>query len=109
MPAGTYSLTAVARDDDGATTTSAARTITVTAAANQPPTAALTAPAQGATYTAPASVTMTATASDSDGTIARVDFYQGTTVVGIGHDEPLQLHLEQRGRRHLLVDGRRAG
>ena len=88
VPAGTYSLTAVARDDDGATTTSAARTITVTAAANQPPTSALTAPAQGATFTAPASVTMTATASDSDGTIARVDFYQGTTVVGSDTTSP---------------------
>jgi hypothetical protein len=50
--------------------------------ANQPPTVALTTPANGATYTAPATIAISASASDSDGTIARVDFYQGTTLLG---------------------------
>lgn len=50
-------------------------------AANQPPTVTLTAPASGAAYTAPASVAITASAADTDGTIARVEFYNGTTLL----------------------------
>ena len=80
-PAGTYALTAVAVDDDGASTTSAAVTVTVSAPANQPPTVAITSPANGATYTAPATMTITATASDADGTVARVDFFRGTQLI----------------------------
>jgi hypothetical protein len=49
---------------------------------NQAPTATLTAPANGATFTEPASVTLSATASDADGTIARVEFYNGSTLLG---------------------------
>ncbi len=56
--------------------------------ANQPPTVSLTAPASGATYTAPASVALTATAADTDGTIAKVEFYAGTTLVGTDTTSP---------------------
>jgi hypothetical protein len=49
---------------------------------NTPPTVALTAPAPGATFTAPATVGFAANASDPDGTITQVDFMTGTTVVG---------------------------
>jgi hypothetical protein len=42
----------------------------------------ITAPAGGATYTAPATVNITASASDTDGTIAKVEFYQGATKLG---------------------------
>src|SRR5205085_2426285 len=58
------------------------------AAANQAPTVSLTAPANGAAYTAPATVPLTATASDTDGTIARVDFYSGTTLIGSATASP---------------------
>jgi RHS repeat-associated protein len=50
--------------------------------ANIPPTVSLTEPADGTVVTAPASLTLTAAASDSDGSIARVDFYRGTTLIG---------------------------
>src|SRR5204863_3449025 len=82
VAAGTYALKATAVDNAGASGTSATATVTVTAAANQIPTATLTAPANGATFTAPASITLTATASDADGSVARVDFYNGTTLLG---------------------------
>ena len=49
---------------------------------NDAPTVALTAPAAGATYTAPATVVLTAAATDDDGTVAKVDFYDGTTLLG---------------------------
>lgn len=91
VAAGSYTLTAVATDADGATTTSAARSITVTAPANQPPSVSLSAPADGATFTAPATITVSATASDPDGTIARVDFYQGSTLMGSDTTSPYSI------------------
>ncbi len=81
VAAGSYSITAVARDNAGATTTSAAHAVTVAAAGNQAPVISLTSPVNGATFTAPGSLALTATATDADGSIARVDFYQGTTLI----------------------------
>lgn len=147
VPAGPYVLTAVATDNEGATGTSAAVTITVTggtdgcasvpawdAAAvytkdmevkyngvryrakwwtqnenpethsgesgvwlnvapcgtsnNGTPVATITAPASGSAFTAPASVGITATATDSDGTIAKVEFYNGGTKLGEDTSSP---------------------
>ena len=48
---------------------------------NTPPTVALTSPANGTTFAAPATVSIAANATDSDGTVQRVDFYQGTTLL----------------------------
>ena len=50
--------------------------------ANNPPTVSVTGPANGATFTAPANITINATASDSDGSITNVEFYQGGTKLG---------------------------
>ena len=55
---------------------------------NIAPTAALTSPANGATFTAPATISIAATASDSDGTVAKVDFFQGTTLLGSDTTSP---------------------
>lgn len=52
------------------------------------PTVALTSPAAGQTFTAPATVPITATAADSDGTVAKVDFYQGSTLLGTDTSSP---------------------
>src|SRR6185437_7415394 len=40
------------------------------------------------TYTAPASVTITATASDADGTVSSVKFYNGNTLLGTSTTSP---------------------
>jgi hypothetical protein len=48
--------------------------------ANQPPTIAITAPTPGSSFRAPASITLTAAATD-DGSIARVQFYRGSTLL----------------------------
>ncbi len=82
MAAGSYSLTAKATDNSGSVTTSTAVSVTVNAPANVAPTVSITSPANGATFTAPASITINATASDSDGTLTRVEFFQGTTKLG---------------------------
>jgi predicted phage tail protein len=84
---GTYSLTAVAFDSAGISTTSSSVSITVSAP-NQPPTVILTAPTSGATYTDPATITLTASASDPDGQIARVEFYNGPALLGSASTAP---------------------
>src|SRR5258706_360976 len=58
---------------------------------NQPPSVSMTAPANGATFTAPASVTISASASDSDGAIAKVEFYQGSTLLGTATTAPYSI------------------
>jgi regulation of enolase protein 1 (concanavalin A-like superfamily) len=86
--AGTYSLTAVARDNSGGTQTSAAVSVTVNSAGNQAPAVSLTSPSAGATFTAPATITLAATASDSDGTVGKVDFFRGATLIGTDTASP---------------------
>jgi lysozyme family protein len=80
--AGNYSLTAKAFDNIGASTTSSAVNISVGSAANQPPTVSITSPSSGAVFTAPASVIVNATAADANGTVSRVEFYNGATKLG---------------------------
>ena len=55
---------------------------------NSAPLASLTAPADGATFSAPASVTLSASAFDEDGTVARVDFYAGSNLIGTDTTSP---------------------
>jgi YD repeat-containing protein len=78
VSAGSYVLTARATDNLGAAATSSAVNITV----NQPPTVALTSPANNASFTAGSSVTFNATASDTDGTVSKVEFFQGAVKLG---------------------------
>lgn len=58
---------------------------------NQAPTVAMTSPASGAAFTAPATISLGASASDSDGTIAKVEFYAGSTLLGTDTEAPYQL------------------
>lgn len=50
--------------------------------ANVLPTVSMTGPADGSSYPAPASITLSANASDSDGSIAAVEFYNGASLIG---------------------------
>ncbi|HNY03240.1 MAG TPA: glycoside hydrolase family 88 protein, partial [Bacteroidales bacterium] len=54
----------------------------------QPPTVQITSPAQGTSVTAPATITIGATAADPDGSVAKVEFYQGTTLLGADTEAP---------------------
>jgi hypothetical protein len=58
---------------------------------NTPPAVSITAPANGSTYTAPANITISASASDADGSVAKVDFYQGATLIGTDTTAPYSL------------------
>jgi len=79
-PVGTYVLTAKATDNLGVVTTSAPVTITVKV--NTPPTVSITSPVDGAQFHAVAPLTIAAAASDTDGTISKVEFYADDVLLG---------------------------
>ena len=78
VAAGNYAVTAEATNDKGDTDLSDLVSITV----NALPSVSITAPGDNTILTAPATFKVTASASDSDGSIARVDFYNGATLIG---------------------------
>jgi hypothetical protein len=56
---------------------------------NVGPSVSIVAPSNGAVYThRPATVTITANASDGDGTVSKVEFYQGNTLIGTATHSP---------------------
>lgn len=57
---------------------------------NAAPTVRITQPADEATFTAPADVTLAASAGDSDGQVRKVEFFQGSTLVATEEFAPYQ-------------------
>ena len=55
--------------------------------------AGITAPANNASYPIPATVTISANAADSDGTISKVDFYNGATLMSTATVAPYSVTL----------------
>ncbi|MFN4161898.1 MAG: glycosyl hydrolase family 18 protein [Stenotrophomonas sp.] len=55
---------------------------------NQPPSVSLTSPAAGASFTAGSSITVSANASDTDGSVSKVEFFRGGTSLGIDTSAP---------------------
>jgi aryl-phospho-beta-D-glucosidase BglC (GH1 family) len=86
VAAGTYSITASATDNNGATGISSAVTVKVNAPL--PPTISITSPANNASFTAPANITITATATSASGSINNVKFLNGTTIIGVDSIAP---------------------
>jgi hypothetical protein len=88
VAAGNYSVKAIATDTKGVTSTTATASIAVGTSGNNAPTVSMTSPANGAAFVLPTSITMTATASDSDGSIKKVEFYLGTLLIGTDTTSP---------------------
>jgi plastocyanin len=84
LPAGAYTLSAVASDNLGAKATNS---ISITVSPNQPPSVSITNPANNAVFTAPANVTIQASASD-DVSVTNVQFLVGSVVVGNDTSSP---------------------
>jgi glucose/arabinose dehydrogenase len=78
---GAHALTARATDNLGGVTTSSAVNVTVNPGSNQAPVVSIISPSNGASIPLNTTVTITATASDPDGSIQRVRFYDGATQV----------------------------
>jgi hypothetical protein len=78
IQAGSYMVTARVIDSAGLTATSTGVPIMV----NSPPTVELTSAATGQVMAAPGAALLVANVSDTDSAIAKVDFYQGTTLIG---------------------------
>lgn len=112
LPPGNYTFTAVATDNLGATGVSAAINVVVNApgsdlvwsASSTPcrsncwggalwhsatsPTVTIATPANNTVVNSPGSVNLTATTSDSSGTVTRVDYYRGGTLISTATTAP---------------------
>ena len=84
MPATVYVGLAVTSHNTAALATATFSNVVISAAisSNAPPDVSMSGPAPGASYTAPANISISATAGDVDGSVVRVDFYAGTQLVG---------------------------
>ncbi len=87
---GNYSLTAVATDDKNATTTSMAVVIAIVDGSNAAPVVTLTSPSNNAQFTEGDVINLSATATDTDGSISSVDFYQGSVLLGTDNAAPYE-------------------
>ena len=81
-PAGTFTLIAKATDTLGRIALSSPVKLVIQSASSLAK-LTLTSPADGATFTAPATLTLHATAVDPNGSISRVEFFAGTNRIGI--------------------------
>ncbi|PWJ62600.1 Pectate lyase [Fibrobacter sp. UWB15] len=61
---------------------------------NKAASVSMTAPSAGAKFDAGKAVTLSATAKDNDGSVKKVDFYVGTTLVGSATASPYQVNAE---------------
>ena len=86
-PPGTFAIVARAYDDIGVAAASPAAYIQVLPSARAPA-VVLTAPAPGANFASGLPLAMAASAMAPDGSIGRVDFYAGTTLVGSSATPP---------------------
>lgn len=89
VSSGTYNLTVIATDDLGATGTSEVVNIEVLeAGGNEAPVVSVTSPQNNASFTALANITLNASASDPDGSVAEVEFFNGNNSLGVDQTSP---------------------
>ena len=89
IPAGQQVITAIATDDQGATGTSAEVVVTVNS--DQPniaPIVAVTSPSDGASFDEGLLISISANASDADGTVTQVEFFDGSISLGVDTQSP---------------------
>ncbi|MBW3130416.1 GEVED domain-containing protein [Hymenobacter profundi] len=78
----TYSPQITSGQSSSSMTYGEAEDYTITIRANEAPVVRLTSPVPGASFSAPATISLTADATDADGRVAKVEFFAGTTKLG---------------------------
>jgi uncharacterized protein YjbI with pentapeptide repeats len=103
--AGAFVITARAYDNDGAVTTSQSVTVNVLPSPdNVPPTVTITSPHNNATVYRFLGTTIKADAADPDGTITKVEFYAGSTLLGTDTSAPYSFPWKPASRgNHTLT------
>jgi hypothetical protein len=86
LAAGSYTFFAVATDNLGAKATNS-----ISILVNNPPTVSLSSPTNGASFVAPANILLAALASDTDGSVTKVEFFEGTNKLGEDLTDPYSL------------------
>ncbi len=71
--------------------------------ANAAPEVSVQAPADGSTLTAPAVAPVEVTATDSDGTVARVEFFDGERLLGVDLEAPYSLLVDWALGAHAIT------
>jgi YVTN family beta-propeller protein len=89
--AGSHTLRADGRDGAGKEWSSPAIKVTVGKGDNKLPTVTLTSPDEGSTHARGAAVKLTANAVDGDGSVARVEFYEDSKLLGSDTTAPFAL------------------
>jgi hypothetical protein len=82
---GTYSITAVAIDNFNAKTTSSPILFSIntgTPPVNLPPSVSIVSPGNGSSFISPANILISVIASDPDGTISKLEFFNGAIKLG---------------------------
>src|SRR5688572_7365919 len=92
LPAGNYTLSTILTDNIGDKSTNSVNIIV-----NELPSITITNPADGSGLIAPAAFTLQATASDLDGTVAKVQFFRGTTSIGVVTEAPYSVQVQNLG------------
>lgn len=93
---GTYSLNAVATDNLNSTKSSSLVSVTVEkpSPGNKPPVIKITNPVSGKLFVAPVKININVVASDSDGTITKVEYFNGLNKIGESSVAPYSISYE---------------
>jgi RHS repeat-associated protein len=73
---------------------------------NLPPACSISSPASGASFTALANITITASASDADGTVTQVEFFSGSTSLGIDTGSPYSVTWSNVAAGNYVITAR---
>jgi hypothetical protein len=91
VPQGSFLFTAIATDNLNSKSVSLPVSVTVSSLpsfANKPPVLSIIRPAFGNKFVAPATVNISVDAQDPDGSISKVEYFQGATKIGENLTEP---------------------
>ena len=77
--------------------------MTVNIVSNSPPSVSITNPVDGTTFVFPAMILIQARASDADGSVTNVQFFDGTNLLGNTSAAPFQVSVPLAVGQHSLT------